>query len=297
MIPRALTGIVTPRMGSIALVALALVACSRIPAPSTPAHSTGTKTGSQSLFTTLPACSTPVLENPRYTVCMRHSGQIAQWTAYRIDLSMLKGATERTEDFREDPRVPLRNRAELDDYRGSGYDRGHLAPAALFRGSPRAMSASFLLTNVVPQAPGLNRGAWRELEAAVRRVAWRSEAVWVFTGTHGRRDRIGDGVIVPSHLWKAVLLEDQHGFRGAAAIAENTDSSAVRYVGIDDVEALTGLDFFALLPDEVEARVEAMRDELERPAPESRTASGHSPRAQQHRQLLHFRLVLESQPL
>ena len=108
-----------------------------------------------------------------------------------------------------DAELPTGERSELADYRGSGYDRGHMAPAEDFDRSREAMSTSFLLSNMAPQVPGMNRGRWAQREAAVRELAAECD-LWVFTGPlfveNDPVEEIGaSGVFVPTHFYKAVL--------------------------------------------------------------------------------------------
>lgn len=114
---------------------------------------------------------------------------------------------ERTNRFFADARLPRAERAHLEDYRGSGFDRGHMAPAANMP-TAQAMAQSFSLANVVPQAPKNNRRIWAKIERDTRAYVKRSgAAVYVFTGPAwaGRPETIGSGrVVVPTHLYKLV---------------------------------------------------------------------------------------------
>ncbi len=92
------------------------------------------------------------------------------WVAYLLTDDEVQGTLSRTNNFRADPGISTGS-AALSDYRGSGYDRGHLAPAADMKWSSAAMSESFLMSNMTPQVPGFNRGIWKKLEAWVREQA------------------------------------------------------------------------------------------------------------------------------
>ena len=103
------------------------------------------------------------------------------WVAYLLTDNEVRGTHTRTDNFRADPQVHTGS-ASLEDYRGTGYDRGHLAPAADMKWSSAAMSESFLMSNMTPQRPRSNRGIWKRLEAWVRDQALQDQKVYVVTG-------------------------------------------------------------------------------------------------------------------
>lgn len=150
--------------------------------------------------------------------------------------------------FYEEARLPAAYRATLADYRGSGWDRGHLVAAAQMQ-SPLGMAQSFSLANIVPQASVLNRGAWAtNVEEATRRYARRSSrGVWVITGPIFSSDSpsIGPGrVRVPEALYKLVF--DPGRGRAWAHVVENRDDAKVgRPVSYQELKSRVGID---LLP-------------------------------------------------
>lgn len=124
--------------------------------------------------------------------------------------SILDAGEDRVADFRADARLPRGQRGELSDYRGSGYDRGHLAAHAN-RTTDRAVGDAMLLSNVAPQHPVLNRGAWAKIESDTRRYVLRATgSVFVITGVlHGGRKGLAGNVSVPSSWWKLVYDQDK----------------------------------------------------------------------------------------
>lgn len=154
---------------------------------------------------------------------------------------------ERTNRFFADARLPHVERARLDDYRGSGFDRGHMAPAADMP-TAQAMAQSFSLANVVPQAPRNNRRIWAKIERDTRAYVKRSgSAVYVFTGPAwaGRAETIGSGrVLVPTHLYK--LVYDATRNRAWAHWVANDDHARTgKPISYEDLTKRIG---FELLP-------------------------------------------------
>ena len=178
-------------------------------------------------------------------------------------------------DFHVDEEQPAECRWTNGDYRGSGYDKGHLAPAADNVHSAAAMRDSFSLTNATPQTPELNRGPWRMLEEHVGRLAAGDGCeAWVVTGVAFLPNEKGAIVVntigpggrqwVSTHCWKAVLLGGAGDGRleAFAWLLPNTHEPP-RYdacrVSVDDIERAVGLDLFADLDDELETRLEGAK--------------------------------------
>ncbi len=162
-----------------------------------------------------------------------HSGETKTpvYTVEKLNRARLADAKgqKRTNKFYEEARLPSAERATLDDYRGSGYSRGHQAPAGDMP-TPTAMAQSFSLANMVPQSIENNRGVWaRRVEAATRRYVERAQGdVYVFTGPAFKEPvkMIGEGrVWVPTHLFK--LVYDPNAQRAWAHWVENTDDAKV----------------------------------------------------------------------
>jgi endonuclease G, mitochondrial len=186
----------------------------------------------------------------------------AMWVSYSLTLNQLNPKRVRTNNFRPDPSVGTGS-AELLDYYKSGYDRGHLAPAADMTRSSTAMSESFLLSNVSPQIPGFNRGVWKRLESFVRNTIQYQNELFIITGPifRGNLDVIGrNEVTVPGYYFKVILNKVGDKYLSIGFILPNEATSeplSTFSISVDKVEEITGLDFYWELPDSIEQFVEA----------------------------------------
>jgi endonuclease G len=180
----------------------------------------------------------------------------AAWVAYVLSRKELEsGTVDRTDDFRSDTTISSGS-ALLSDYRGSGFDRGHLAPAGDMKWSQAAMSESFLMSNMSPQTPSFNRGIWKKLEDQVRDWAMEKDSLYVLTGPvlNNISNYIGESKVgIPNHYFKVLvdLSPPDHSF--VAFLIPNTRSSEdlARFaITVDSLEKVTGYDFFASAPDQ-----------------------------------------------
>jgi endonuclease G len=198
-----------------------------------------------------------------FVVEYSHTAKDPVWVAYYLTGNEAETRGKRHGQFRPDPAVPG-GTASLEDYRRSGYDRGHQAPAADFKWNPQAEEETFLLSNICPQNSIMNRGVWEHLENHVRRWAEHLNHLYIVTGPllDMCLDRIGrDGVCVPRGFFKVVLDCNPGHYQAIAFIMRNTDlpeSDPIENyaVKVDSVEKLTGIRFFAAFPDSTERRVD-----------------------------------------
>jgi endonuclease G len=185
-------------------------------------------------------------------------------TANEIDAA---AALERRDAFHAEASLPHNERAELIDYRRSGYDRGHMAPSGDMP-TQHAQAQSFTLANMVPQAASLNRGLWEEIEVAVRALAWTDNELFVVTGPIFDADldaggtRLNGRVRVPHALFKAVY--DPRRRQAGAYVADNAAGAGYRIVSIAQLTAIIGVDVFPSLPASIKARASDL------PAPDGR---------------------------
>ena len=207
----------------------------------------------------LPVSTTgAVVHHTYYTLSYSEDNEQAEWVAYELTRDRLdQHWVERASNFRPDPDVRTES-ATPRDYNGSGYDRGHLCPAADMAFDTLAMSETFFMSNMSPQVRAFNGGIWRELEECTRDWARKYQHLYVVTGPV--LSRPGKGVIgfskvtVPAAYFKVLYAPDQH--EAIAFVLPNAVSTdpVMDFSGsIDQAEKLTGLDFFPQLlkgPDE-----------------------------------------------
>ncbi len=149
---------------------------------------------------------------------------------------------KRSNKFKADTEIPARYRSTLSDYKGSGYDRGHMAVSATVDSSYNAMTESFSLSNMTPQLPGLNRQGWKYLEQYIRKWTNERGELYVVTGAmfEGKHTVIGNGVHVPTHYYKIVF--DSAGLDAIAFLVPHRAISKgdlpAFIVSVDEVERL-----------------------------------------------------------
>ncbi|WP_407397648.1 DNA/RNA non-specific endonuclease [Treponema sp.] len=201
-----------------------------------------------------------------FTLCYRESYEDAEWAAYILTREELKAVTGRSNDFRPDPSITTGS-SDLSDYKKSGYDRGHLAPAADMEWSKESCSESFFMSNMTPQAPAFNRGMWQQLESQVRRWADRFGKIIVVTGPILEKDADGyakiggNQVAVPEYFFKSILAQSEDGTATAISfIMPNSKCEGTLWdycVTADEIESRTGFDIFSFLPDSEEEKIES----------------------------------------
>ncbi|RYZ23299.1 MAG: DNA/RNA non-specific endonuclease [Chitinophagaceae bacterium] len=206
--------------------------------------------------------SVQVLPHAGYTIGYRPDAGQAAWVAYALTAGEVNAVNvPRTNNFRPDPMLRGAQPGDA-DYEGSGYDRGHLAPAEDLSWSAPTMSESFFYSNMSPQAPAFNRGVWKRLEELVRFWATAYDTVYIATGPvlEDGLPAIGPHrVAVPRQYYKAVLRYGRSGVTAIGFLLRNEASRATLKsfaVPVDEIERVTGIDLFQQLPDEIENRIE-----------------------------------------
>lgn len=185
-----------------------------------------------------------------YVLAHNNERHTAWWSAEKLESKNLGVSRERIDAFRADPDLPKESGADLIDYAGTGFDKGHLAPTGDMHSDPEAMIESFYLSNMVPQLPKNNRVGWRSLESYVRYQAKKRGTLFVITGpiyqdfpikTIGKSD-----VAVPSHLYK--IIYDPNANEALSFVVPNIPIKKLDLIhfisDLATVEQLTKIKFF-----------------------------------------------------
>lgn len=213
----------------------------------------------------------PTLLTPRQQQIIRHTGytvsynkdtKLPNWVSYELTRAETKGKEKRSNRFIADPLVKGAIATNA-DYTRSGYDKGHMAPAADMKWSPVAMNESFYFSNMCPQHPQLNRRGWKKLEDKIRDWAVADSAIIIICGPVIKKQpkTIGKNkVVVPQQFFKVILSPFVKPMRAIGFLFNNeqsVDPLSAYVVTVDSIERLTNMDFFSLLPDEIENKIEA----------------------------------------
>jgi endonuclease G len=207
----------------------------------------------------------------RKAYLVSHSSKYKEpiWVAYHLTREHVKKTVQRSDKFRADPDLPKGEKAELKDYRNSGYDKGHMMPAADASWEKDTMQETFLLSNIAPQVGlGFNRGIWKELEQKIREWAKERGELYIYVGPiFGFKNikTIGtDHVAVPSHFFKIIF--DPQKVEAIAFVLPNVrlKNGTIQYyiVSINYIEQKTGFNFLSTLDKSTQQRIEANIPEM-----------------------------------
>jgi endonuclease G len=201
-----------------------------------------------------------IISHTGYSFQFSDKNKQSIWIAYHLTSKETEKIFEREDRFLPDKKVK-NGTANDSDYKGSGYDRGHLAPAADMSWSEITMKESFFYSNMSPQKPSFNRGIWKKLEELVRSWAIQNEELYIVTGgvLNDSLPYIGNKVSIPKYYYKVILDYKEPSVKGIGFIMPNEaskDSLHSFAVTIDSVERFTGINFFHKLPDNQESVIE-----------------------------------------
>jgi len=215
-----------------------------------------------------------LMEKPQYSMSYSRDNGGPNWVSWHLDASWL-GSTPRQDDFRADTTLPAGwYQVQATDFSGSGFDRGHMCPSADRTISVAANSATFLMTNMIPQLPANNQGVWANLESYSRSLVSQGNELYIISGGQGLRFFIANGhVAVPAQTWKVIIVLPV-GSNDVSRVTTSTRTIAVVIpnsgtinsdwrtyrVSVDQVEAITGFDFFSNVSSGIQAVIEGQVD-------------------------------------
>lgn len=215
-----------------------------------------------------------LMVNSNFALSYNRVRGTANWTAWTLTESDM-GAVDRANDFRPDSTLPNGfYRVTPNDYTNSGYDRGHLCPSADRTASPESNSQTFLMTNIAPQTPDLNREVWGNLENDSRTLVKQGNDLYIIAGLYGEAGKLKNKVTVPTNYWKIIVVLPD-GIENAANISADARVIAVDMPNINgikgenwrkyrttvrSIEQKTGLNLFSNLPANVQSALESKQD-------------------------------------
>jgi endonuclease G len=220
-------------------------------------------------------CSTCItLYRVGYVECNDTSKKVPLWVSYHLTAAYLSSGTQKRSNFKflPDPDLAPGQRSENKDYSKSGYDKGHMCPAADQSRNATTMKECFYLSNMCPQWPQLNRHPWEQLEVKVRALTAKYGEIWVIVGpVFMKNDPKGqykpEKELGPDHVWvpwgfyKILIFKDKSGQLRALALQyknqDETNDIPGHEVTIDEVEQETGLDFLSALPENEQKGIES----------------------------------------
>jgi DNA/RNA endonuclease G (NUC1) len=238
-----------------------------------------------------------LMKKPEYALSYNRGRAIPNWTSWHLDSSW-RGSQARTNTFRADPDLPASwYHVNEFSYSGSGFDRGHMTPSADRTFNAQENAATFLMTNMIPQAPNNNQVTWEGLESYARSLLTDGNEVYIISGGYGQGGTGSGGgvtqtidqgrIVVPAKTWKVLLVLPNADGNDVARVTTSTRTIAVIMpnaqginadwrsflVSVDDVEALTGYDFFSNVPEAIQSVIEANRDGNTRPVANAQTVT------------------------
>ena len=218
-----------------------------------------------------------LMEKDQYALSYNRDKGMPNWTSWHLDSSDL-GPVKRQNDFRPDPALPEGwYRVTPEDYKNSGYTRGHMTPSGDRTSTIENNSQAFLMTNMIPQAAGNNAGPWNDLEMYSRELAKQGNELYIVSGGYGSKGTIGNGKVnIPERTWKVLVVLPQ-GENDLARVTQNTRVIAVDMpnteeikgtdwksyrTSVDAIEKATGYDFLnnvsTVIQNVIESRVDSV---------------------------------------
>lgn len=209
--------------------------------------------------------SNQIIKHDNYTLSYKEEFEQAEWVAYEIKKGRYSNQDYQRPFFIEDPMVKTGS-ADWRNYKNSGYDKGHLCAAGDMKFSKAAFEETFFTSNISPQDREFNSGIWNRLEQKTRYWANKYDGIYVVTGgvLKDNLETIGkEDVAVPDYFYKVLLNKNNGNYKMIAFLMPNEDSEKGLYefvVSVDEVEKLTGINFFPKLEDSIEDKLEKSSD-------------------------------------
>lgn len=215
-----------------------------------------------------------LMEKPQYVMSYHRDNGRPNWVSWHLDSSWL-GSTPRQDSFRADTSLPAGwYQVQGTDYSGSGYDRGHMCPSADRTKTVADNDATFLMTNMIPQAPTNNQQTWANLESYCRTLVNSGNELYIISGGFGNSGFIANGhVAIPTTTWKVIMVLPS-GTNDVSRVTTSTRLIAVSVpnnnnvvsdwrqyrVSVDSVESMTGYNFFSNVPTSIQSVIESTVD-------------------------------------
>ncbi len=220
-----------------------------------------------------------LMEKTQYCLSYNKDRATPNWTAWHLNSTWL-GSTARQDDFRADATLPSGwYQVGGSSYSGSGFDRGHMCPSADRTKTVADNSSTFLMTNMVPQAPNNNQGPWARLEDYCRTLVSQGKELYIYSGAYGVQSRINNNnIVVPTNTWKVIVVLDE-GTNDVTRVSTSTRVIAVNMtnynsqismsadwksfrVSVDSIESITGYDFLSNVSTSIQSAIESTVDNL-----------------------------------
>ncbi|MDN3019073.1 DNA/RNA non-specific endonuclease [Paenibacillus sp. BSR1-1] len=223
-----------------------------------------------------------LMTKPQYTLSYNNSKHEPNWVSWHLGSSDI-GSTPRQDDFRADTTLPSGwYQVTATEFSGSGFDRGHMTPSGDRTSSVANNSATFLMTNMLPQAPNNNQITWENLEEYSRKLVSAGNELYIIsggygsggTGSNGYKTTVGNGVVVPAKVWKVIVVLPK-GTNDISRVSTSTRVIAVMLpndqtassqpwgnyrVSVDSIESLTGYNFLSSISTSIQGSIEANVD-------------------------------------
>lgn len=252
----------TKRLAWIMALAVTAAIAYLVASATKPGHNPGHNAGDLTAVITNPNLPETLLRYEGMTISFNPDTHQPNWASWELLASEATGDAPRSDSFAPDPEVE--GCATLSDYRRSGYDRGHMAPAGDMKWDSKAMEETFFLSNICPQVKSLNTGSWKNLEEKCRLWAQIDRRIYIVCGPvidDKPLELIGESKVwVPKRFFKVIIAPYSTPARGIGFIMPNgkvVGGMQACAVTIDEVERVTGHDFFASLPDDLENELES----------------------------------------